>query len=97
MPKGQGILNSFYRKADGDQKISPSHISVYMALVHIFLSRRLKNPIVINRLEIMKRAKINSRNTFGKCLHELHLYGYIDYRPSFNPGCTEIDIRLQSG
>jgi Tfp pilus assembly ATPase PilU len=58
---------------------------------------RLKNPIVINHLEIMKRAKINSRNTFGKCLHELHLQGYINYRPSFNPGCTEIDIRLLSG
>jgi hypothetical protein len=97
MAKGFGIINGFYKKADGDQKISPTHISIYMALIHLSLSKRLKNPLVINRLEIMKRAKVNSRNTFGKCLHELHLYGYIDYRPSFKPGCTEINIRLHSG
>lgn len=33
----------------------------------------------------MQVSKIGSINTYGKCLKELHAWGYIQYEPSFNP------------
>ncbi len=33
----------------------------------------------------MRLCCMGSKNTYSKCMKELHQWGYIDYRPSFNP------------
>lgn len=69
-----------------EQKIQPTHVSLYMSLFISWNQNRFANPMLINRNEIMKAAKINSYSTYTKCIKDLMELGYIDYIPSFNPG-----------
>ncbi len=78
-------LSAFFLTISGDVKIGVTHISLYMALLHYWNINKRENPILINRNEIMKAAKINARYTYNKCINDLNNYGYIKYIPSSNP------------
>ena len=81
----------FYRKAVTDNRISPTHISLYFALLHE-ASHTLAIPFYLQRTTVMQKAKISSPVTLNRCLKELHLYGYIDYRPSYKPGRSMVGL-----
>jgi hypothetical protein len=68
-----------------DDRLLATHITVYMALFQVWNANRFLNPILINRIEIMKAAKINSFSTYTKCLRQLHEWEYLEYVPSHNP------------
>ncbi|HSZ85688.1 MAG TPA: hypothetical protein VK787_06635 [Puia sp.] len=73
----------FYEAITLDQRISATHISLYMALLFQHVAS-LENPIHIERTSVMQRAKISARSTYNKCMHELNEYGYVKYVPSYN-------------
>jgi hypothetical protein len=81
----------FYQKAGADNRISPTHISLYFALLHE-AGHTLAIPFYLRRSILMQKAKIYSPVTLNRCLKELHLYGYIDYRPSFTPGRSMVGL-----
>ncbi|CAM2775916.1 hypothetical protein SAMN05444143_104102 [Flavobacterium succinicans] len=78
-------LTGFFNKSNQDQTISPTHISLYLALFQRWNLNRFKNPIIISREEMMTTAKIKSKGTYHKCMKELHERRYIIYKPSYNP------------
>ncbi|RVT79675.1 hypothetical protein EOD40_00765 [Flavobacterium sufflavum] len=78
-------LTGFFNKSNQDNSISPTHISLYLALFQRWNLNRFKNPIIISREEMMTTAKIKSKATYHKCMKELHDRNYIIYKPSFNP------------
>lgn len=78
-------LSAFYQAASADRRIGACHISLYMALFHLWQVNGFRNPVLISRAEVMPAAKINGRATYHKCMKELQEYGYIEYAPSFNP------------
>ncbi len=78
-------LSAFFLTINDDVKIGVTHVSLYMALLQKWNINKGKNPILINRNEIMKAAKINARYTYNKCINDLNNYGYIKYIPSSNP------------
>lgn len=78
-------LTGFFEKVTTDRTLNPTHISLYMALFQFWNCNRFKNPISINRDEIMRISKISSKATYHKCLRNLHTLGYINYQPSYNP------------
>lgn|SRR5690554_1003989 len=78
-------LTGFFEKVTTDRTLNPTHISLYMALFQFWNCNRFKNPISINRDEIMRISKISSKATYHKCLKNLHTLGYINYQPSYNP------------
>jgi hypothetical protein len=78
-------LTAVFEKTDADQRLTPFHISLYMALFRIWNINYFRNPIIIARDEIMQMSKIGSVNTYTKSLKELNQWGYIKYEPSFNP------------
>jgi hypothetical protein len=78
-------LTGFYEKVAFDKTLNPTHISLYLALFQFWNFNRFKNPVNISRDEVMRISKINSKATYHKCLKNLHLQGYIDYQPSYNP------------
>lgn len=82
---------AFYNKIQTDNRVGPSHISLYFVLLHEWI---IHNEIAIQLIPefIMTRAKICSRVTYNKRLRELHLYGYIEYLPSFSPGETVVKM-----
>ena len=78
-------LTGFFEKVAVDKTLNPTHVSLYIALFQFWNCNRFKNPISINRDEVMRISKISSKATYHKCLKNLHSQGYINYEPSFNP------------
>ena len=77
-------LTGFYSAIAADTRIGASHISIYMALLQQWNITGGNNPVKIERALIMKAAKINSRQTYNKCINQLQEYGYIIYEPCSN-------------
>jgi hypothetical protein len=72
-------LNVFLWIVEKDNAFSSSHISLYMALFQFWNYNRFQNPFSVNRERLMHFAKIGSKNTYHKCLNDLHNRGYIFY------------------
>jgi hypothetical protein len=75
-------LNAFFAKVRTDDRLNATHISLYMALFHVWNQHRFCSPFPIVREEIMKLSRIGSRSTYVKCLRQLHDYAYIIYQQS---------------
>src|SRR5690554_3517756 len=69
-------------KFGNDQRVTPWHISLYLALFQIWNGTRFKKEISIHRSELMNLSKIGSANTYSKCLRQLSEWNYIKYIPS---------------
>ena len=78
-------LTGFFEKVAIDKTLNPTHVSLYIALFQFWNCNRFKNPISINRDEVMRISKISSKATYHKCLKNLHSLGYINSEPSYNP------------
>lgn len=81
----------FYQKACADNRIGPTHISLYFALLHE-AGHTLAIPFYLDRVSVMLKAKICSPVTLNRCLRELHVYGYIEYKPSYRPGQSMVGL-----
>jgi hypothetical protein len=68
-----------------DERITPYHISLYLALFHQWNAAKFPERLSISRSEVMHAAKHGSVNTYTKCLKELHQFNYLEYLPSNNP------------
>ena len=78
-------LSGFFQKVAADNRLNPTHVSLYMAIFQFWNSGRFQNPVSISRQELMRISKISAKATYHKCIKDLHNYGYIQYLPSFNP------------
>jgi hypothetical protein len=78
-------LSGFFEKVSKDDRLNPTHISLYVSLFQFWNTYRFHNPISISRNEAMKVSKISSKVTYHKCIRELHEFGYLRYEPSYNP------------
>lgn len=75
-------LNAFFTTIRNDNRLTTSHISLYLALFQYWNYNRFQNPFIVYRENIMQLSKIGSRNTYHKCIRELHLARYIAYHPA---------------
>lgn len=78
-------LTGFYDKIQQDERLNPTHISLYLALFQFWNINHFQNPISISRNEMMRLSKISALGTYHKCIKELQNFGYVEYIPSFNP------------
>lgn len=78
------LMARFYQAIEADRRISPSHISLYMALLHTQNEYGRTNAFPVKRQVLMNKAKILARQTYNKCMNELKDYGYIQYAPALN-------------
>lgn len=78
-------LTGFYERVQEDNRLNPTHISLYLALFQFWNLNRFQNPISISRNEMMRLSKIAAFGTYHKCIKQLQEFGYIEYIPSFNP------------
>ncbi|WP_298286809.1 hypothetical protein [uncultured Lutibacter sp.] len=76
-----GVLDQFSK----DNRLNPTHISLYIALFQFWNYNRFPNDFYINREEVMKFSKIGSNTTYHRCIKELSHWKYILYSPSHNP------------
>ena len=84
-PKSMHALSSFCALIAEDVRITPTHISLYVALLNAWELEGCINPLLITRDVVMRAAKISARQTYNRAMHELNDYGYIGYAPSADP------------
>lgn len=74
-------LNAFFSFVRSDNRLTSSHVSLYLALFQYWNFNRFENPFSVYRENIMQISKIGSKNTYHKCIRELHQAKYIIYSP----------------
>ncbi len=78
-------LKGVFLQFSKDNRLNPTHISLYIALFQIWNNNRFLEEFYINREEVMRFSKIGSKSTYHKCIKELSHWKYIVYYPSHNP------------
>lgn len=78
-------LTDFFLAVEQDERLTISHICLYMALFQLWNMNDFENPISFTRKKIMKSCKISSISTYHKIISDLQEFGYIMYKPSFHP------------
>ncbi len=78
-------LKGVFIQFSKDNRLNPTHISLYLALFQIWNNNRFLDEFYINREEVMSFSKIGSKSTYHKCIKELNHWKYIVYYPSHNP------------
>lgn len=78
-------LNGFFQRVAADDRLNPTHVSLYMAIFQYWNAGHFHNPVSISRQELMRISKICAKATYHKCIKDLHHFGYIQYMPSYNP------------
>ena len=78
-------LAGFFDRVAADERLNPTHVSMYVSLFQFWNASRFQNPISISRNELMKVSKISAKATYHKCMRELNDFGYLKYMPSYNP------------
>tara|TARA_R110000796_G_scaffold51677_6_gene121915 strand:+ start:206 stop:958 length:753 start_codon:yes stop_codon:yes gene_type:complete len=79
------LLNAAFEKFFFDDRLNPTHISLYMALFQEWNSSRFADEFFVNRRELMRVAKIGSKSTYHRCVTDLDSWKYLTYFPSNNP------------
>lgn len=78
-------LTHFFNKSTSDPNLTPTHMSLFMALFQTWNQSRFPKYIQIIRDDMMHLSKINSKATYHKAMAYLHKNRYIHYKPSYNP------------
>jgi hypothetical protein len=78
-------LTAVFERFNKDQRLNPSHVSMYYALFQYWNVFRFCNQFYVQREEIMQASKIGSLKAYHKCIRELSQWNYILYVPSHNP------------
>ena len=78
-------LNGVFLQFSRDNRLNPTHISLYVGLFQLWNNYHFRESFHIDREEVMAYAKIGSKSTYYRCLKELHLCEYLFYTPSHNP------------
>jgi hypothetical protein len=73
------------RRVASDERLKPTHISLYFALCHWWITNSFKQCYNVSRRRLMKSSRIHSKSTYHKTIAELVDMGYITYCPSFHP------------
>ena len=78
-------INGVLQQFNGDSRLNPTHISLYIALFQLWNIHHFPDVFFIAREEVMKKSKIGSIATYHRCLRNLNDWKYIDYLSSHNP------------
>ncbi|HMI02502.1 MAG TPA: hypothetical protein VK541_08480 [Pedobacter sp.] len=91
-------IENFLERATGDYRLLPSHLSLFMAIFY-YSPANAKAEFRVCRRKLMQFSRIRSLSTYHKCIAELVTYGYIDYKPSYDPirASTVSLIQVDSG
>jgi len=79
------LLNAAFEKFYFDDRLNPTHISLYMALFQEWNSNRFLREFFVNRRDLMRASKIGSKSTYHRCIRDLDGWNYLTYCPSHNP------------
>ncbi len=85
-------LKRVYDTLSKDERLTMAHLCIYNALLQCRNENDFSNPVKVTRKEIMRLSKVKSKTTYHKCIKDLQVFGYIDYKPSFKPEGSLVHI-----
>jgi hypothetical protein len=85
MKKARLSLSGLYCFLSGDERITPWHLSICLALFMLWQEQGCGSWISASRRKLMNLSRIRSIVTYHKCIRELHCFGYLSYQPSYDP------------
>jgi hypothetical protein len=77
------MIADFIELIQDDPRISPAHVSLFLAIINTYEKQKGKMPVTIFKKHITKQAKI-SPSTFHRCINDLNNFRYIRYIPSYS-------------
>ncbi len=77
-------LTNFYKRAQKDQRLLPSHLAVFTAICMLLDVNVAENAVRITRKKVMELARIRSKSTYHRCISQLVEFDYIIYSPSYD-------------
>ena len=83
-------MRRFLTIAGYDERLTTSHLVVYLALCIKQSENEQCSSFSISRRKIMQCCKIRGLATYHKCIKDLHRFGYIDYVPSYHPAAGSL-------
>ena len=81
----QNQLLGFFERFDADLRLTPFHISLYLALLHQWQRSSFADHLILNKKAMQQHSRIGSPHTLYRCLKELSMWGYIAYSANKNP------------
>lgn len=78
-------LNRYLSAITNDKRVTVWHLSVYVAILHLWNKNNCVSPVQITRRKVMQHSHVGSIVTYHKCISELQEFGYIEYLPSYHP------------
>ena len=78
-------LTAFFERVNTDMRLTPFHISLYLALLHQWKQPSFEDHIILNKKIMQNRSRIGSAHTLYRCLNDLCAWGYIAYDVSKSP------------
>jgi hypothetical protein len=94
----QTQLTAFFERVNTDMRLTPFHISLYLALLHQWNSSRFSASFPLIREDLLPYSRIGSNHTFYRCLKDLNGWGYLTYtqsRSSKQPSTIAIAILVK--
>ncbi|MCR8668230.1 hypothetical protein NO995_11085 [Aestuariibaculum sp. M13] len=77
-------MNAVLFQFSKDNRLNPTHISLYIALFQLWNKYHFPHEFFVNRQEVMVLAKLGSKMTYHRAIKELSHWKYIIYMPSKN-------------
>lgn len=77
-------IEHFFAKVRQDKNLHSSHISLYMAIIRVWMEQRSGDQIVVSRQQLMELSKIGSRATYHRCITYLCKIDVIKYYPTYD-------------
>lgn len=78
-------LTHYISRMVSDTRLKPVHLSLSLALCHVWITSQFQRPYRISRRLMMKASRIRSKSTYHRALKELQAFGYLKYSPSYHP------------
>ena len=78
-------IDNFLESAAEDGRLLPTHITLFIAIFYYSKADDPEEIFRVSRSQLMHHSLIKSKSTYHKCITELVEYGYITYKPSFDP------------
>lgn len=78
-------LSNYFERLALDERLFPTHISLFMALFYFSCGEHPDKPFQTSRPKLMRFSRIRSIATYHKNIKDLINFGYIEYKPSWHP------------
>ncbi|MDB4926560.1 hypothetical protein [Mucilaginibacter sp.] len=90
-------LDHFLKNAEGDDRLLPTHISLFIAMFYYRPDDAGGDYFQVSRKKLMRFSRIKSVATYHKCIRELVAYGYIIYQPTYDPyRASKVSLNVNS-